>query len=397
MQTRQNQNSYVSSRLLSVFLITAVILALLSGCEERDPQISDQLPTEGPSEEISDQLPTEEPSEQITDQLPTENLSGQIFLYGETHSVESILEEEFQLWYTYYHEEGMRHLFIENSYYGAEFLNLWMRSDSDDILDQLWEDLQGTAGGAQEAKAFYQRIKEECPETIFHGTDVGHQYRTTGARYLEYLDSVGQEDSEAYALAQEAIEQGKHYYLMFKDGHQEYAYRENMMVENFIQEYDKLGGADIMGIYGWAHTHTDYPDASGTIPCMAAQLAEYYGAALHTEDLTLLRQPIRTDTIEIGGKTYEASYFGEKDLTQYEGYQFREYWRLENAYEDFKDCPAAGYGLPYNNYPMTIETGQVFVIEETKTDGSVERYYYRSDGNTRNGLPTTEGFTIPIP
>ena len=121
-------------------------------------------------------------------------------LYGEEHSNESILEEEFQLWYTYYHEKGMRHLFVEASYYSAEFLNLWMQTDSDDILDQLFEDIQGTAGGTEETKAFYQRIKEECPETVFHGIDVGHQYNTTGKRYLDYIESVGMENSETYTL-----------------------------------------------------------------------------------------------------------------------------------------------------------------------------------------------------
>ncbi|MBU5427595.1 hypothetical protein KQI41_14495 [Tissierella pigra] len=48
----------------------------------------------------------------------------------------------------------------------------------------------------------------------------------------------------------------------------------------------------------------------------------------------------------------------------------------------------------YDDYPMLIETGQVFVIDYTKTDGSVERLYYRSDGYIWNGLPSTENFTI---
>ena len=43
---------------------------------------------------------------------------------------------------------------------------------------------------------------------------------------------------------------------------------------------------------------------------------------------------------------------------------------------------------------MLIETGQVFVIDYTKTDGSVERKYYRSDGYVWNGLPSTEQFII---
>lgn len=379
MKFRQRCFVNIFADLLSITLAVAAILFLFGGCAEGDLQSSVQPPTE-------------DPSEQITDPLPTENLSGQIFLYGEEHSNESILEEEFQLWYTYYHEKGMRHLFVEYSYYSAEFLNLWMQSDSDDILDQWFEDIQGTAGGTEEAKVFCQRIKEECPETVFHGTDVGHQYNTTGKRYLNYLESVGMESSETYTLAQEAIEQGEYYY---RNNGNDYVYRENTMVENFIREFDKLDGAGIMGIYGAAHTHTDYFDASGTIPCMAAQLVECYGTALHTEDLTLLRQPIRIDTIEIGEKTYEASYFGEKNLTSFSTkYQSREYWRLENAYDDFRDCPTTGDVLPYTNYPMQIEVGQVIVIDYTKNDGSVERRYYRSDGNVWSGFPTTEEFTI---
>lgn len=108
--------------------------------------------------------------------------------------------------------------------------------------------------------------------------------------------------------------------------------------------------------------------------------------------------PIRVDTVEVGEKTYEASYFGEMDLTPYfTEYRFREYWRLENAYDDFKDCPTTGTVLPYNNYPMTVESGQVFVIDYTKTDGAVERMYFRSDGNIWSGLPATEEFTIAFP
>ncbi len=46
--------------------------------------------------------------------------------------------------------------------------------------------------------------------------------------------------------------------------------------------------------------------------------------------------------------------------------------------------------LPYNNYLMLIETGQVFVIDYTKTDGSISGIYYLSDGNEWYNLPTTE-------
>lgn len=76
-------------------------------------------------------------------------------------------------------------------------------------------------------------------------------------------------------------------------------------------------------------------------------------------------------------------------------YQYREIWRLEDAYEDFKDCPNTYDALPYNQYPLIeIEPGQVFVIDLTKADGSVTRRFYRSDGTMRSGIPVTEEFTL---
>ncbi len=62
---------------------------------------------------------------------------GQIYLYGEQHGVEQIMDKEFELWCEYYENKNLRHLFVELPYYTAEFLNVWMQSDSDDILDEL--------------------------------------------------------------------------------------------------------------------------------------------------------------------------------------------------------------------------------------------------------------------
>ena len=72
----------------------------------------------------------------VTQKSKTNEQSGQIYLYGEEHASKAILEEEFELWNTYYHDNGMRDLFVELPYYSAEFLNLWMKSDNDDILEQ---------------------------------------------------------------------------------------------------------------------------------------------------------------------------------------------------------------------------------------------------------------------
>lgn len=324
---------------------------------------------------------------------PEEASTGQIYLYGEQHSVEKILNKEFDLWYDYYHDDNMRHLFVEYGYFTAELLNIWMASDNDDILNAIYDDWTGTSAQNPVVLDFLRKIKSECPETVFHGTDVGHQYDTTGQRYIRYLEDNSMEDSEEYRLAQEAITQGRTFYLKRDD-----VYRENTMAANFIREFDILNGESVMGFYGGAHTGLNAMDYNtGTVPCMANQLKERYGDNVHSTDLTYLTindmEPIRVDVITINGIDYEASYFGTQDLTGFKNYAYREYWRLEGAYEDFRDNPTIDV-LPYTNYPMVLEAEQVFVIDYTMVSGEVFRKYYRSEGNSWDGKPTTEEFII---
>lgn len=317
--------------------------------------------------------------------------TGQVFLYGEVHSSEIMLEKEFQLWDSYYHKSGMRDLFIESPYYTAEFLNIWIQSENDDILEQLFRDLEGTAACSEETKEFYRKIKSNCPETIFHGTDVGHQYSSTGMRYLEYLRVEGLEGSEKYLLTLQAIEQGKYYYE-----HSDGPYRETTMTENFIREFDGLVNSSVMGIYGAAHTGLEAMDHSGTIPCMANQLHERYGSIIHSGDLRALASdtPVRTGKISLNNKEYEAVSFGKVHISSFsDEYKYREFWRLEHAYEDCKNNPVTGDVLPYSNYPVTVRQGQVFAIDYIKADNSVVRKYYRSDGDTWNASPVTREFT----
>lgn len=320
--------------------------------------------------------------------------SGQIYLYGEMHGIKKILDYEIELWSQYYMENGMRHLFIEYSYYTAELLNQWMQADDDAILDAIYNDWDGSAAHNPDVKEFYRQIKIRCPETVFHGTDVGHQYHSTGARYLEYLKANGQRDSTQYERAQEVVEQGRYYY-----NNADSVYRENKMAENFIWEFDRLSGENVMGIYGGAHVGLESMDhATQTVGSMANQLKEYYGSAIHSEDITWVAKDMeaeRIDVIEVGGKEYQASYFGKEDLTGFADYACREFWRLEDAYDDFKDTPKTGDVLPYNNYPMQIEAGQIFVVDYTKTDGTVRRGYYCSkEGFMWSGMLSTEEITV---
>lgn len=320
-------------------------------------------------------------------------VQGQIYLYGEMHGEKILLDKEFELWKNYYDTEGMRHLFLEKPYYSAAFLNLWMQSDNDDILLQVHEETASTASYGSDTLTFFRRIKEECPETIFHGTDVGHQYDTTGARFIAYLEEKGLRDSEQYLLAKEAIAQGEQFYEDV-----DFAYREDRMVENFIRAFDSLHGESVMGIYGGAHTDADAMDyETGTVPSMAMQLKERYGDALHTEDLYWMLKdiaPLREDEIMVDGKAYKASYFGKEDMTGFGDFTYREVWRLEDAYEDLKNNPTNDDVLPYGNYPMLIHIGEVFVVDIGKTDGSTQRLYFRSDGNIWEDMEVTDQFLI---
>jgi len=67
------------------------------------------------------------------------------------------MDKEFELWHEYYNNKNMRHLFVELPYYTAEFLNIWMKSDSDEILDELYNDWIGTAYIILILKSFTRR------------------------------------------------------------------------------------------------------------------------------------------------------------------------------------------------------------------------------------------------
>jgi len=322
---------------------------------------------------------------------PRSAYTGHVYLYGEAHGVEKIMDREFELWKGYY-AKGLRDLFVEMPYYTAEFLNLWLKEKGDDILEAVYDDWEGTALHNPYTLAFLREIKRDCPETVFHGTDVGHQYDSTGERFLKYLEDRHLESSAQYALAKEAIGQGMDYYDGQKD-----IYRENAMAANFARELGTLHGVDVMGIYGSAHTGLDSLDYSGKVPCMARQLKALYGDIFTSEDLSEWARhidPLRTDTLRIAGRDYQAYYYGREDLKGFKDYRCRDFWRVEAAYEEFKGRPRTGDVLPYDNYPMIVEDGQMLVIDYTRTDGSISRLYYLAAGKIWQGKPATEGIDL---
>lgn len=341
--------------------------------------------------------------------------AGQVYLYGEMHSNAGMAERELELWGEYY-AQGMRHLFVELPYYDAEFLNLWMQAEDDTLLDRFFQETEGTQGSTELMKEFYRTIKREMPETVFHGNDVGHQYWSSGQRYLDMLREQGREDSAEYRHTEEVMRQGAMFYTgQSEDLSEGYLwehkrsedekmgeYRENCMTENFIWEFDQLAGESVMGIYGDAHVPLDgISFYSETQPCMGNQLGQHYGAeVVHAESLNPYfampeMEPLSTEPLTVAGKEYTASYFGEEDMSQWsDAYQSRQFWRLEDAYADFKDNALTGQVLPVTNYPMRVRTGEVFAILYTSKKGTPLWQYYRADGNTWDNLPTTEQFQV---
>ena len=71
-------------------------------------------------------------------ETPPQPSTGQIYLYGELHGNDNIYAAELEQWQSYYQEQNMRHLFVELPYYTAEFLNLWLQADNDDILNEIY-------------------------------------------------------------------------------------------------------------------------------------------------------------------------------------------------------------------------------------------------------------------
>ena len=216
------------------------------------------------------------------DIFPNENTA--IELYGEAHGVKEYYDLEFDIWNKLYNE-GCRKLFIELPYFGAEFLNIWMEESTDGTLTAFFSDIRGTAGDTPLFREFLQKIKANCPKTVFYGTDVGHAGDTMGARYLAYLESAGLASSENYKLSEENIRQWREY--REDEGAQTgiSPIREHYMAENFKAAYERCGGGKIMGIYGGYHVDATNPNV------MAGMLRAEYGERLAAVQLINLIDP----------------------------------------------------------------------------------------------------------
>ncbi len=329
-----------------------------------------------------------------------EPVEKRIFLYGESHGVKAIYEYELAEWQEYY-ADGMRHLFVETSYSQAMLLNEWMKAENDDLLMFVYQNLEGTALHTEDFPAFYRAIKETCPETVFHGTDIEHQFNSIGQYYLMLLDERGLRDSEDWQIVVENGQAALSFYGA-DYGEQDWLVREKAMIANFEREFDALPENEkIMGIYGSAHTIIGIKDLSGKIDNMATQLKKDYrklGDIIESQDISWIEKeipPLRTDEFEINGKVYKAEYFGEQDLTPYFAqFKSRKFWRILGAADDFKKFKSSGNYLPFNNYPMNIKEKDILRIEYLLSDDSISVEYYRNDGKFYDNVPSTNQLII---
>ena len=266
-----------------------------------------------------------------------------------------------------------------------------MQADNDELLRWLWSDGEDDRDSAPvEALLlfdFYKAIKANCPETVFHGTDIEHEYDTLGASYLSDLESAGKQDSEEYARTVLTCEQGKQAH---QDGETDegFRYRETCLVENFIYELERLDPQPVMGIYGFAHVEgviTEHQKSLAGDSNMVTQLFERYGSRISATCLSLAGNSARSadaiGPLTVNGKTYETLYVGEHDLSIWAiPYKHVVYWRLKDSWSDFESTPVAGTLnplLPACDRKL-FAINSVYCAVCTAWDGSIERFYFRT-------------------
>ena len=322
--------------------------------------------------------------------VPT-RAESQILLCGEDHTDAACMERELSLWRARY-AAGDRDLFLEMGAATAELLNRWMRTGNESFWELVYRNWEGTASQTPERERFFRTIRAACPETVFHGIDVEHQYKTTGAFCLALLEKEGRQGSEAYRKALRSVEQAQRFYegwdgdLLSRDN----AYREDTLAENFRREYESLGRKRVMGIFGAAHTDPYGPDFyTGTTPSMAAQLRARYGGDVACRDLRGEGLP-RLTTLTVSGQEYRAIYYGETPLRNMGLLRSREFWRLPETYAEFSRWPGSGDNLPGSEYAMAVRPGEAYAIHYRCWDGTDFWWYGVCEGVRReNGFLNT--------
>ena len=101
-----------------------------------------------------------------------------------------------------------------------------------------------------------------------------------------------------------------------------------------------------------------------------------------------------TKSFTLFGKTYNAQYCGTSDVSGIRDFKTRKVFRLIDAYEDLVNYQSFDY-LSDDNYPVTVNAGEVYRVEYLRTDGTGFVEYMRSDANSYiNGQHVTVGIYV---
>lgn len=312
-----------------------------------------------------------------------------IILVGETHGIENIYNEELNLYRDFY-KKGGRHFFVELGYNTAQLLNFWMNREDDELLRIVHSNWQGTYAATESYFNFFIALKREFPETVFHGIDVEHQYKTNGLMYLNYLERNGLQDSPKHKMALLSQEQGQKYYKKNSD-----SYREKCLTENFIREYTALGDKDVFGVFGSSHTSKTIK-MPGYFPTMGMNLirAGYDYSEFNLSGLAWVQTPYEMVRIRIDGEVFDAGFYGAQNLRGMKDYDFREFYALSRcSIEDLnshgRKFRKTGNYLPQSNYPMKLREDTVYIIDYYFMDGTMETEIHICDGKKKNGQMVT--------
>lgn len=278
-----------------------------------------------------------------------------VYLYGEAHDMKPFFNTELDVLRDYY-KKGGRNYFLEYPHYSAQYLNLWMKSDNDEYLNEIFDYVKKYGSFDYDYTIeYFKTIKKEMNDIKFYGIDVGHAYNHTGENYLKLAKEKG--DKEDIELTEKAIEQGKIFYDKEKtDDLKAAEYRDKMLAENFMDTYNKTKG-DVIGFFGLAHIN-----GVGYVDEYMAKILQDNMKNLHTFNLHKSKnlKPIGTEKVTYNKKEFEADYYGIISH-KYDKYTHEKLYRIKDK-KYFKNFTTTGYNqsFPYN---LNFKKGDIILTK----------------------------------
>ena len=223
---------------------------------------------------------------------------------------------------------------------------------------------------------------------------------------VDYIEKHLTEEIDQEKIAQIAgcsyFDVGRMFSLIAGVGISDYIRKRRMTLAGFDLKYNNAKVIDVAMRYGYDSPVSfarAFQSFHGFNPSSADKnnaILNIFPRLVYQIQAKEMLDVIYNETMTVDGKEYEASFFGENDMSLWsKDFCKRKYWRLENAYEDFKDRPTLNHVLPYNNYPpIDIEPHQVFVVDYYKDDESVDRKFYIADGTVWQDMPCTREFVL---